>query len=39
MEWLIADIEENGAAETVEEAQARPVPEFGSSARRDCPTG
>ncbi|MDP5182113.1 DUF305 domain-containing protein [Blastococcus sp. BMG 814] len=39
MEWLIEDIEENGEAETVEEAQARPVPEFSGSALRDCPTG
>lgn len=28
MEWLINDIEENGPADTVEEAEARPVPEF-----------
>lgn len=28
MEWLIDDIAENGAAETEEEAEARPVPEF-----------
>ena len=39
MKWLIADIEENGLAETVEEAEARPLPEFGGSALRDCPTG
>jgi hypothetical protein len=39
MEWLIEDIEANGEAETVEEAQARPVPEFEGSALRDCPTG
>ena len=38
MEWLIEDIEENGAAETVAEAQARPVPEFNVSAELDCPT-
>ncbi|TQN43100.1 DUF305 family protein family protein [Blastococcus colisei] len=37
MEWLIEDIEENGEAETLEEAQARPVPEFEASALRDCP--
>ena len=36
MEWLIQDIEENGEAETLEEAQARPVPEFDASALRDC---
>lgn len=28
MKWLIADIEENGIAETEAEAEARPVPEF-----------
>ncbi|MGY1849649.1 MULTISPECIES: DUF305 domain-containing protein [unclassified Blastococcus] len=39
MEWLIQDIRENGEAETLEEAQARPVPEFTGSALRDCPTG
>ena len=39
MEWLIQDIEENGEAETVEEAEGRPVPEFEGSALRDCPTG
>ncbi|MCZ2827190.1 MULTISPECIES: DUF305 domain-containing protein [unclassified Modestobacter] len=37
MEWLIEDIEENGEAETQEEALARPVPEFDGSALRDCP--
>ncbi|TKJ18292.1 DUF305 domain-containing protein [Blastococcus sp. CCUG 61487] len=39
MEWLIRDIEENGEAETAEDAQSRPVPEFEGSALRDCPTG
>lgn len=28
MEWLINDIRENGLADTQEEAEARPVPEF-----------
>jgi FlaA1/EpsC-like NDP-sugar epimerase len=28
MEWLIADIEENGVASTEDEAEDRPVPEF-----------
>ena len=28
MEWLLADIEENGPATTVEEARARPIPDF-----------
>ena len=37
MEWLIQDIEENGEAETLEEARARPVPDFEGSALRNCP--
>jgi hypothetical protein len=28
MDWLIADIAENGVADTQAEADARPVPEF-----------
>ena len=28
MKWLIGDIEENGVAETQQEAEARPVPDF-----------
>ncbi len=28
MEWLIADIRENGVAATVDEAEARPTPDF-----------
>ena len=31
MEWLIADIRENGYATTQEEAEQRPVPEFEGS--------
>lgn len=31
MEWLIADIRENGVAATPEEADARPVPEFSAT--------
>ncbi len=38
MNWLIEDIEENGEAETLEEARARPVPEFAAEALRDCPS-
>ncbi|MDQ3548261.1 MAG: DUF305 domain-containing protein [Chloroflexota bacterium] len=38
MEWLIEDIEENGPATTVAEAEARPVPDFEVSAERECPT-
>lgn len=38
MEWLMADIEENGEADTLEEAEARPVPKFEGSALRDCPS-
>jgi hypothetical protein len=37
MEWLIQDIEENGEARTVAEAEDRPVPEFEGSALLDCP--
>ena len=39
MDWLIEDIQRNGEAETLEEAQSRPVPDFEVSALRDCPTG
>ena len=39
MEWLIEDIERNGTAETVEQAEARPVPEFEVAADRSCPSG
>ncbi|MEX2532907.1 MAG: DUF305 domain-containing protein [Nitriliruptoraceae bacterium] len=38
MEWLIADIEENGVAETAAQAEARPIPEYDVSADRTCPT-
>jgi hypothetical protein len=38
MEWLIADIGRNGEARTVAEAESRPVPEFGGTADRSCPT-
>ena len=37
MDWLIADIGRNGLAETVEEAEARPVPDFQGSSIRTCP--
>nr|WP_322633268.1 DUF305 domain-containing protein [Glycomyces albidus] len=37
MEWLIEDIERNGPAETPEEAQERPVPDFSEAAERQCP--
>lgn len=39
MKWLMADIEENGEAETAAEAEARPVPSFPASAARECPAG
>lgn len=39
MEWLVADIERNGVASTPEEAAARPVPDFGRPAERQCPEG
>lgn len=38
MDWLIEDIQRNGPAETIEEAEARPVPTFEVSAQRECPT-
>jgi uncharacterized protein (DUF305 family) len=37
MLWLIEDIKRNGVAETPEEAQARPVPDFSEAAERQCP--
>lgn len=36
MEWLLADIGENGPAETPEEAAARPVPVFEGRSLREC---
>lgn len=36
MNWLIEDIEANGAAATAAEAAERPVPEFGGDAVREC---
>lgn len=38
MDWLIEDIQKNGVAETPEEAQARPVPDYEELAERQCPT-
>lgn len=38
MDWLIEDIQRNGPASTVEEAAARPLPDFTRPAERDCPT-
>lgn len=38
MDWLIADIEENGPATTEEEAQQRPLPEFEGQAASYTPT-
>jgi uncharacterized protein (DUF305 family) len=35
MEWLIDDIAENGVAETEDEAEARPVPEFTAEDERE----
>lgn len=37
MDWLIEDIKRNGLATTIEEAQARPVPEYWEPAERQCP--
>jgi hypothetical protein len=36
MEWLIADIEENGPARTAADAEARAVPDFDGAAARSC---
>ncbi|MEL7158835.1 MAG: DUF305 domain-containing protein [Actinomycetota bacterium] len=36
MDWLIADIAANGTAETTEEAEARPTPEFTGVSDRSC---
>ena len=38
MDWLIEDIQENGVASTVAEGGARPVPDFGGDALRECAT-
>jgi hypothetical protein len=37
MDWLIDDINDNGAASTVEEARERAAPTFDVSADRTCP--
>lgn len=37
MDWLINDIKENGVAASPQEAQSRPVPDFGRPAERQCP--
>lgn len=37
MDWLIDDIDENGAASTRAEAKERPVPVFEEPADRTCP--
>lgn len=37
MNWIINDIERNGLAETLEEARARPVPDFEGTSLRTCP--
>jgi hypothetical protein len=39
MDWLIDDIQENGAATTPAEAAERPVPEFDVTAERECRDG
>ncbi|MFT4470528.1 DUF305 domain-containing protein [Arthrobacter sulfonylureivorans] len=38
MDWLIEDIERNGAALTSEEAGTRPVPEYQEAPERQCPS-
>lgn len=39
MDWLIDDIQNNGVAETADEAASRPVPDYEEAALRDCPAG
>lgn len=39
MEWLIDDIDENGAATTAAEAREREVPDFEVAAERECGGG
>ena len=39
MDWLIDDINENGAASTPAEAEERAVPAFDVAADRECPGG
>lgn len=36
MSWLIDDIDANGPADTRDEADARPVPDFGGTSNRTC---
>ncbi len=36
MDWLIDDISDNGPADTVEDANARPIPEFTGTSTRTC---
>jgi hypothetical protein len=38
MDWLIEDIERNGTAQTAEEANSRPVPDYQEDPERQCPT-
>jgi hypothetical protein len=37
MEWLIDDIDQNGIAASVVQAEQRPTPEFVGSSSRTCP--
>jgi hypothetical protein len=39
MDWLLGDIDRNGAARTREAAEARPIPDFQEPAERVCPPG
>ena len=38
MRWLLDDIDENGVAATLAEAEARPVPEFEGEVNPGTPT-
>ena len=39
MDWLIDDIDDDGAASTAAEAEERPVPNFEVAADRTCSGG
>ncbi|WP_396667448.1 hypothetical protein [Microbacterium sp. R86528] len=36
MDWLVRDIQDNGPAETADEAASRLVPDFSAVADRNC---
>ena len=36
MDWLIADINENGSVDTAAEAEERPIPDYTGTSKRSC---